>query len=174
MKISLIVARDMSHAIGREGGMPWSLQSDLKRFRRITLGHKVVMGANTFRSIKFMPLDGRENIVLSSSLDKASEFVVVLRSFDEVMSYLNANTTEDEEVFVIGGGKLYEQFLAHASKAYVTIVDSESEGADTFFPRLNSQEWQMVDEESDLYYKKGYNDDYHHIFCVYKRTDESI
>lgn len=139
MSISLIVAAAENGAIGLEGAMPWHLPDDLKHFRRITLGHVIVMGRKTWLALPKKPLDGRENWVLSSSL-RAGEGFQLFRSVDEVLS----KDTPSLEIMIIGGATLYQQFLPHADKLYLTRVHADY-GADTFLPEMDFGDWHVVD-----------------------------
>ena len=125
MKLALIAAVGHRRAIGRDGKLPWHIPEDLKRFKRLTTGHAVLMGRGTWESLG-RPLPGRRNVVLSSSPVPGIESYA---SLDESLRAL----ASAERVFVIGGGTLYAQLIDRADELYLTLVDRDVE-ADTFFP----------------------------------------
>ncbi len=142
MRISLIVAAATNNVIGRDGGLPWYLTEDLKRFKRLTTGKPIIMGRLTHEAIgKLLP--DRRNIVISSRNDLEIEGCEVVATPDDALK-LAAGA---EEVMVIGGGKVYEQMLPMADRIYLTRVDDTPEG-DTFFPEIINDEWQVVDQEN--------------------------
>ena len=147
MIISLIVAVAENGVIGNQGGLPWRLSSDLKTFRRLTMGKPIVMGRRTFQSIG-KPLDGRDNIVVSRDPHFAPEGVTVLPSFDEAMIVARAlaRTGGSDEVMIIGGAELYKAALPKATRIYWTAVTARPEG-DTFFPDLDPAAWQETSAE---------------------------
>lgn len=139
--ISLIVAAAANNVIGLDGAMPWHLTEDLKRFKKLTMGKPIVMGRLTFESIgKALP--GRRNIVITRQADYVADGCEVVAS---PTAALDA-TADAREVMVIGGGRIYQQFLPLADKVYLTRVHAEPEG-DAFFPALDRHEWQVIDFE---------------------------
>ena len=147
MSISIIVARGRKGEIGRKNGLPWNLPNDLKRFQNITKNHTVVMGQNTYESIKGMiggHLPNRNNVI--ATLDpnfKTSECEVTLSLLD----YLKEARGKNEEIFVIGGASIYKQALPYADKLYITEVDTEVSNADAFFPETTEKDWRITAEE---------------------------
>ncbi|MFZ1874245.1 type 3 dihydrofolate reductase [Serratia sp. D1N4] len=135
MIISLIAALAADRVIGMENAMPWHLPADLAWFKRNTLNKPVIMGRKTFESIG-RPLPGRHNIVLSSQPGNEAE-VTWVTSLDEAL----AAAGQVEEVMVMGGGRVYSQFLARANRLYLTHIDAEVEG-DTHFPDYEPDEWE--------------------------------
>jgi dihydrofolate reductase len=125
VRLALIAALAQNRAIGRNGRLPWHISDDLKRFKRLTTGHAVLMGRRTWESLG-RPLPNRRNIVLSSSPLPGVESY---RSIEDALAALAG----EEKVFVIGGGEVYAQLLEHADELYLTLVREEIEG-DTFFP----------------------------------------
>ncbi len=156
--ISIIVAIARNGAIGAGNQLIWHIGEDLRRFKRITTGHPVVMGRKTYESIG-RPLPGRENIVVSRQCGLCLEGVTVVDSLEQALaSYADA---DDREVFVIGGGELYAQALPLADRLYVTWVDQTPE-ADTFFPIIDPAQWRIVWSETH----SGYTfTDYVRICC---------
>jgi dihydrofolate reductase len=147
--ISIIVALAKNNVIGKGGDLPWKLSADLKHFAKITKGHTVIMGRKTYESI-FQRLGHglpeRKNIIITSQTDFKAPDCLVVSSINEAIKVLPT----EEEVFVIGGGKIYEQFLSIADKLYITEVLTEIEG-DTLFPTYNNEDWKLISSES---YKK--------------------
>lgn len=164
MNISIIVAVSENGVIGKDNQLLWHLSSDLKRFKALTTGHTIVMGRNTFLSIgKALP--NRRNVVLSRSM-KSGE-VENVEVFDSLDAFTHALQT-DEEVFVIGGGQIYRQFLPLASKVYLTRVHVTIDG-DTTFPELPASEWQEIAMEKMSSDEKN---EYDYDFIDYCRKGE--
>lgn len=136
MRISIIAALSKNRVIGKDNKLPWNLPGDLKRFKKLTLGKPVIMGQKTFESIgKALP--GRINIVLTQDKSFRPENCVVAYSLREALKASRAA----EEVMIIGGSSVFEQFLPLASRMYLTLIDEEFDG-DVFFPEFNRSDWQ--------------------------------
>lgn len=150
---SIIVACDKNRAIGKDGDLPWRQSSDLKRFKQRTLGRPIVMGRKTWESLPGA-LPGRRNIVISRS----SRDDVEVLSVEEVMAL------EDEEICIIGGGEIYALFLPHVGIIELTIIDTEVEGADTWFPQIEGFE---LTKEDHL--EAGDKDDHNMTFQTWQR-----
>ncbi|MGB3799190.1 MAG: dihydrofolate reductase [Lewinella sp.] len=153
MKLSAIVATDRIGTIGKDGEIPWYLPADLKYFKRVTLGHPIIMGRKTFRSIG-QPLPKRTNIVLTRDPFFTATGVVVVHSLREAVGH--PAVTEAEESFIVGGGEIYRDSLPLISTVYRTIVDAEIENGDAFFPELDPDRWQEV--WSEAYRPSGKNE----------------
>jgi dihydrofolate reductase len=151
-RIALVVAVSRNGVIGREGGLPWHLSSDLKLFKRITLGKPIIMGRKTWESLPRKPLPGRTNIVISRADDFKAEGAVVVSSVKSALA--QAESQNPEEVAVIGGGEIYNLFLPIADRIYRTDVDLDVEG-DTYFPALMPEQWTQTSVE---HFTKGPND----------------
>lgn len=139
--ISIIAAVAKNRAIGKGGDLIWHLSNDLKHFKEVTTGGCVLMGYNTYASLpgrKALPK--RRNIIISSHLKDAPEGFEVANSILDAMKLV----FNEEKVFVIGGGMIYEQFLPMADKLYLTRIDKKFE-ADTFFPIVNFNEWELTE-----------------------------
>jgi len=136
---SLIVAVARNRVIGHTNGLPWRLPADLAHFKRLTMGHPVIMGRLTYESIG-KPLPGRKNIVVTRTPGFQAPGCLVVDSLDD--AYHEAG--EADEVFVIGGGQLYAAALPAADRIYLTEVESEIEG-DTFFPPLDRGGWRETE-----------------------------
>ena len=161
MQYIIIVAVSENGVIGKYSQLIWSLSADLKRFKALTTGHTVVMGRRTYDSIG-RALPRLLNIVLSSSMENgAVEGVEVFSSVEALERTLSA----DEEVFIIGGGEIYKQFLPYASKLYLTKVHVSIEG-DVYFPAINESEWKSVFEESHTADEKN---EYDYTFVDFER-----
>jgi dihydrofolate reductase len=142
--LSLIVAIAENNAIGKSGDLLCYLPNDLKHFKAVTTGATVVMGKPTFFSLPRRPLPNRRNIVLTRDTSFAYEDTEVAHSIDELLSMLSP----DENVFIIGGGNVYAQFINLVDKLYVTHIHHSWEDADTFFPAIDPALWQCTREES--------------------------
>ncbi|CAM3078852.1 dihydrofolate reductase [Streptobacillus ratti] len=130
--IHIVVAIGKNNEIGKNNKMLWHNPEDLNFFRTLTLNHKVIMGKNTYLSIG-KPLDLRENIVISSSLEKNMN-INVIRNINEILEkYLNS----EEIVYIIGGESIYKEFLKYAEKIYVSKIEEEFPSADKYFPKIN-------------------------------------
>ncbi len=157
--ISIIVAYAKGRVIARYGKIPWHLPDDLQYFKRITVGHTVVMGHKTYTSIGH-PLPQRRNVVLTHSNDLHLAGVEVLRSRDEVLAL--------GDVFIIGGESLYRQFIGVAERLYITEIALEIDG-DAFFPEWDQQSFTLLSA------KTGRLDERNtlpHTFYVYERKKQ--
>lgn len=144
MIISLIVAMDEKRGIGKAGKLPWRLSADLKRFRKLTMGHHLIAGRKTFESIG-KPLPGRTTIVVTRNANFRPEGCLVSASVQDAL--ILAEERGETEVFVIGGAEIYAQTLDAADRVYLTQVHAEVE-ADTFFPELK-HDWWVEKDSSD-------------------------
>lgn len=126
--MTAVVAMTPARIIGRNGGMPWHLPEDLKTFKRLTMGHPILMGRKTWESIG-RPLPGRQNIVLSRDASFRPEGICVVRSLDALAGMEFTNP----EVMVIGGAAVYSLLLPHIRRIWVSRIHHEYEG-DTWFP----------------------------------------
>ena len=138
--ISMIVARSRNHVIGRDNQMPWKISADLQFFKKVTMGHPVIMGRKTWESIG-RPLPGRRNIVISRNADLQLPGAEVVNSLDAALNALN----EFSRVFVIGGEQLFTQAFPQADRLYITEIDIDIEDGDTFFEVPNESEWKEVE-----------------------------
>jgi len=190
MRLSLIVAMDRQGVIGKGGGLPWKLSSDLKRFKALTMGHHIVMGRKTFQSLERL-LPGRVMLVLKRP-ESAYDFgfarlyqdlplydavvlakqtgrpvpedfvpVALVNSLDEALRL----AAGDEEVFVIGGAEIFALALPRVERMYVTWVEAEVEG-DVTFPQVDWGEWREVNCERVGADEKN---EYPTRFSVYER-----
>jgi dihydrofolate reductase len=142
MTVSAIVAVARNGVIGRDGQLPWRLPDDLRRFRKLTTGHHVIMGRATYESIG-RPLPDRENLVLTRSDRYVAPGCTVLHDLDEALEH--ARSAGDEEAFVIGGAALYALALPRTDRIYLTRIEEDVAG-DTTFPPLGG-DWVEVSRE---------------------------
>ena len=141
MTISLLVAMSENRVIGRDGDLPWRLSADLKRFKRLTRGHTVIMGRKTRESIPGT-LPKRRKIVLSRDPGYQAPGAEVAASLEHAL----ALAAGEEEVFVIGGARVFAEALPRAERLYLTLVHAEVAG-DVFFPEVEADDWRLVSEE---------------------------
>jgi dihydrofolate reductase len=138
--ISIIVAIAQNHAIGLNNQLLWHISNDLKRFKKITAGHTVIMGKRTLASLPNGPLPNRRNIILTDTEGEHFDSCETATSIPAALEMVS----REKEVFVIGGGMVYTQFLSIADKLYLTIVNKDFEG-DTFFPEIDASQWQLTE-----------------------------
>jgi dihydrofolate reductase len=135
MTISIIVAVAENQVIGYNNQLLWRLKEDLQRFKGLTMGHHIIMGRKTYESVG-RPLPGRTNVIITRNKDFKADGCLMVGSLDEAIKVANS----DSEVFIIGGGEIYNQSLPIADKIYLTRVHASFPG-DTFFPELDLTEW---------------------------------
>jgi dihydrofolate reductase len=139
--VSLLVAVDFQWGIGRDGRVPWHLRADLQLFKRLTMGHHILMGRKTFESIG-RPLSGRQNLVLTR--DKNWQVPGVI-AFDTMFAALEYGEQQAEkELFVIGGGEVFSQTLSAANRIYLTRVQTNAD-CSVFFPEMDQTIWRNVE-----------------------------
>ncbi|MCP3144328.1 dihydrofolate reductase [Pyxidicoccus xibeiensis] len=143
MKLSAIVAMASNRVIGAGNALPWRLPADLARFKRLTMGHTLVMGRKTYESIG-RPLPGRTFIVVTRQRDFAPAGVQVAHSVDAALE--QARARGDDEVFIAGGAELYAQTLERWSRLYLTRIARDFPG-DTLFPEVDLSGWRLIVEE---------------------------
>ena len=143
MRRSLIVAAAENGVIGVDNQLPWRLPADLARFKRLTMGHHLIMGRKTYESIG-RPLPGRITVMLTRSAGIDVPGVLVARSLDE--AFAQAAARHDDEPFVCGGADVYAQALADCDRCYLTVIERQYTG-DAIFPGLDTSEWTLVESE---------------------------
>ena len=134
-KLSIIVAMSSNRVMGVNNSLPWHLSEDLKHFKTLTTGHTIIMGRKTYESIG-KPLPNRRNIVISRNLNAFYGGVEVVHSLEDAFS----TSSNDEEVFIIGGSNIYEQSLHLVEHLYITEIKKAFEG-DAFFPEIDKSLW---------------------------------
>ena len=165
--IALVVAVGDNRAIGRGGGLPWRLTSDMRYFRKITMGKPIVMGRRTFDSLPRV-LDGRLNIVLTRDTAFTPPGAVVAHDLEEalVAARREAKRTGVGEIMVIGGAEVFREILPQTDRIYLTEVKAAPD-ADTWFPGLDRREWREVSREN---HAPGPKDDHAFSFVVLERV----
>ncbi|MGG0187742.1 dihydrofolate reductase [Bacillus rhizoplanae] len=143
--ISLLVAMDKNRLIGKDNQLPWHLPADLAYFKKVTMGHPIIMGRKTFESIG-RPLPGRTNIILTRNKNYEMEGCEVIHSIDDVQKM---DEQMNEEIFVIGGAEIFKEVLPFADRLYITKIEEVFEG-DTFFPEINYDEWKEISVEQGV------------------------
>lgn len=161
MIISLIVAMDRNGVIGRDGELPWRLSSDLKHFKKITMGKPIVMGRKTHESIG-RPLPGRENVVISRDKDYVVKDCTVLYSLECVYARFH----DADEIMIMGGAELYEQTIDKAKRIYLTEVHADLEG-DTWFPKFDREQWEEIERYD---FRADEKNEYDYSFVILERT----
>ena len=160
--ISIIVAIAENLAIGKDNKLLWHISEDLKRFKKLTTGHTLIMGRNTFLSLPNGALPNRRHIVISDQDGDRFEGCAMAASIEEAIQLAGSV----EECFVIGGGMVYKQFLPLAEKLYLTRVEQRFE-ADTFFPEINFSQWKSLSSER---VEAGGKNQYAHTYTEYIRN----
>lgn len=139
--IIAIAAVDRNNALGKDNKMMWHLPDDFKRFKQLTTGHCIIMGRKTFESLpKLLP--HRTHIVITRQKHYQKPGILSVQSLDEALHCIPS----EEDAFIIGGGEIYQLALSHTDKIELTRVESSFE-ADTFFPKINRDEWEIIYEE---------------------------
>ncbi len=162
--ISLVVAASRNGVIGKDGGLPWHISSDLKLFKQITFGKPVIMGRKTWDSLPRKPLPGRRNIVISRKFNMPLQGAETVKNIEEALAM--ANIDHPAEIAVIGGGEIYSLFWPLADQIYLTEVDVDVEG-DTLFPKINAAEWELLSAEP---HERGPNDSASFVLKLLRRV----
>lgn len=161
-KLTLIVAAGENDAIGKDNKLIWHLSDDLKRFKKLTNGHHIIMGRKTFESFP-KPLPNRTHIVITRQANyEVPNGVIVVNSLEDAIDAAKS----DEQPFVIGGGEIYKQAISIADKIELTRVHHSFE-ADTFFPKVDTSMWKGT---SNTFHDKDETHDYAFSFLTYERT----
>jgi dihydrofolate reductase len=172
MDIAIYVAIAENGVIGRDGGLPWHLSSDLRRLKADTMGKPLIMGRKTYDSIG-KPLPGRFNIVVSRNRDWRAEGVETATSLGEAIKLAECHGRTMPgagEIIILGGGVLFAEALPLANKLYVTHVLARIDG-DTVFPEIDPAVWEVV---SSFDVPAGEKDDYPTRHAVYRRRPGSV
>jgi dihydrofolate reductase len=161
LKVSLIVAMAKNRVIGADNKIPWHLPNELELFKRLTMGHHIVMGRKTYESIGRL-LPGRTTVIVTRQRGYDAPGAILVHTIDEALAACRG----DDECFVIGGAELFREALSVADRLYLTVVDAEPAG-DTFMPALDMAQWRETSSESfapDEKHAYGYR------FSVYDRS----
>ncbi len=138
--ISFIVAVSENNVIGKDNKLPWYLPTDMKYFKNMTWGMPVVMGRKSFDALG-KSLMGRTNIVITRNKNWKADGVEVVQSIDQAITL--ASQTDAKEIYIIGGGEIFQAAMPSADKIYRTLVHENFEG-DAFFPEIKQEEWKLV------------------------------
>lgn len=158
--INIVAAVSKNRVIGNNGKLPWSLPEDMKFFTKTTNSYPVVMGRKTFESIG-RPLKNRINIILTRNENYKKENCIIYNNIEDVVKEFG-----EENLMVIGGEKIYDQFLPYADKMYITYIDEDFDG-DTFFPEFDNKDWIKISEEKGI---KDSKNPYNYYFRIYKKN----
>ncbi len=158
--ISIIAAMARNRVIGKDNDLIWHLPADLKHFKEKTLGKPVIMGRKTFESME-EALPGRTNIVITRQPDYKAPGCLVADSLEHALELVSG----EPEIFIAGGGEIYEQAIPIADRMYITIIEHEFDG-DTYFPKFVAGEWEIVEETK---HPADERNKYSMIFRTYKR-----
>jgi dihydrofolate reductase len=166
--VSIVVAVSENGVIGRDGGMPWRLSTDLKRFKALTVGKPIIVGRKTLESFGGKLLPGRPHVIVTHNPDMIMEGAVPASSVEEALATgqrIAADMGADE-VCVIGGGEIYRQALHEADILYVTHVEATVQDGDTFFPAIDPA---LFEKREETAYPAGEKDNYPTRYAVYVR-----
>ena len=163
--LSIIVAKAKNNIIGKNTKLLWSLPEDLKRFKKLTTGHTIIMGRKTFDSLGRV-LPNRKHIVFTQNPDfkVEDENVEIVHSMLEIKQYID----DENENFVIGGAMIYNLLLPYTKKMYVTEINQDFEG-DAFFPKINLEDWKIIEKEKGIKNEKN-NLEYEYV--TYERIEK--
>lgn len=139
--LTMIAAAAENNALGKDNDLIWHISEDLKRFKRLTSGHAIIMGRKTFESMP-KALPNRTNIVLTRKKEYQPEGAIVVHTIEEALKLVK----DDEQPFVIGGGEIYTLFMSFCNRIELTRVHHEFE-ADVFFPKIDSSAWEIIAQE---------------------------
>jgi dihydrofolate reductase len=158
--ISIIVAVSEDWGIGKDNELLWHISEDLKRFKRLTSGNAVIMGKKTWESLPKKPLPNRKNIVLTDNPGEIIENAVTAYSIEDSL----AKCTPGEEIFIIGGGSIYRQFMQIADRLFITHVHRKAP-ADIYFPEIDMKIWEV--KEKDEYT----SEEIPYTYTIYRRRE---
>ena len=152
---SIIAAIGKNRELGAKGNLVFHIKEDMKYFKNTTMGHKIVMGSNTWKSLPGK-LPGRENIVISHYTVPNADVTVT-----DLPNFIATHKDAPEEIFIIGGGTIYKEFLPYATALYLTEIDASAPQADVFFPAFDKSKY------TKTIIKKGTQDDLTYVFTKY-------
>lgn len=162
--LSIIVAKAKNNVIGKDNKMIWHIPDDMKRFKKLTMNHTIIMGKNTFESLGRV-LPKRFHVVLTRNKNYKinNKNVLVIKNISELKKYIN----DENENFVIGGASIYKQLINKCEKLYVTQIDKDFDG-DTFFPEIDNKKFKIVEKN------RGPKDDnnFEYYYVTYERINE--
>jgi dihydrofolate reductase len=159
--ISIIVAVSEDWGIGKDNELLWHISEDLKRFKKLTSGNAVIMGKKTWESLPRRPLPGRKNIVVTDDPNESIENSVTAYSIDDALDKCGPA----EEIFIIGGGSIYRQFMPIADRLFITHVHKKAP-ADIFFPEIDRSVWEIIEKEE---FKTDESNNIPYTYTIYER-----
>lgn len=161
--LSIIVAKASNNVIGKDNSLIWHLPEDLKRFKKLTTGHTIIMGRKTFESLGRI-LPNRKHVILCNDMQMniEDENVEILEDISRLDKYINS----EDENFIIGGATIYRLLMPYANKMYITEINKEFDG-DVSFPEINEEEWKVTDVEKGL---KDEKNPYDYNYVTYVRV----
>lgn len=162
MIISAIVAMSQNCVIGKDNKIPWHLPADLKYFKRTTINHHIILGRKCYESIG-RPLPKRTNIIITRNKAFEAEGCVIVNSIEAALEY--SRNQDQSEVFIVGGGQIYEQSMELWDRLYLTEVETEVDG-DIYFPKIDDKQWIIINEK---YHMANENNPHNYTFKVYER-----
>ena len=159
--ISIIVAIAEDNGIGFKNKLLWHIPEDLKRFKKLTLGNTVIMGKKTWESLPKKPLPGRKNIIITDNPKDSFESGITAYSLEDALEKCGAG----EDIFIIGGGSIYRQFIDLADKLYITHIHRKAP-ADIHFPVIDPEIWESIEKEE---HTQSESDDIPYTYVIYQR-----
>lgn len=161
--ISIIVAVSEDLGIGKDNELLWHISEDLKRFKKLTTGNTVIMGKKTWESLPKRPLPGRKNIVLTDNPDESIENAVTAYSIKDALNKCGPS----EEIFIMGGGSVYRQFMPIADRLYISHIHKKAP-ADIYFPEIDPGIWEITEKE---FFDAGESNSIPYTYTIYKRKN---
>ena len=162
-RLSILVAMANNRVIGARGAIPWHLPDELKLFKKLTMGHHMIMGRKTWESIG-KPLPGRTSVIVTRQPGFRAPGAIIAHSLDEAI----AASSGDSEIFVIGGSEIFAEALPRAGRIYLTTVDAAPEG-DTYMPDFEPGDWRVASSQSHARDER-HPHAYHHV--IYERVQQ--
>jgi len=160
----MVAAAGENNSLGKEGKLLWHLPHDIRRFKKLTTGHPVIMGRKTFETLP-SPLKNRTNIILTRDKNYQAEDCIVVHNLEAALEA--AKSAEgNEEICIVGGGEIYELGMPYADKIELTLVHQKFEEADAFFPELDYSQWELL---TDRYHSKDKYHRYDFTYLTYLR-----
>ena len=163
--ITIIAAVSENNALGKDNGLIWHLPEDLKRFKKLTNNHCIIMGRKTFESLpKMHPLPNRHNIVITRNKDFKIDDVTICHSIEEALKV----SSYDNQPFIIGGGEIYKLAMKFTKKIELTKIYKTFD-ADTFFPKIDENKWKLVEEK---FHKKNDINNFNFSYLTYLKKNK--
>ncbi len=165
--ISMIVAVSQNQVIGKNNKLAWNLPDDMSYFSNMTQGHSVIMGRKNWESIpkKYRPLPNRKNIVVTRNNNFRGKGAVVVNSIEKAIE--ESRVSEDEEIFIIGGGEIYKLGFDYVDKVYITEIYANING-NTYFPKWNKSNWLEI---SRISHPKDEKHEFDFDYVIYKKSE---